>query len=212
MNKNNGNVIDLRDLIPILFDSVPDKKIPEPEEINTWIDLNSRKLYVNDDITEATVDYVAYYIQRWNEDDKDIAQVDRVPIRVYINTNGGCLISTMFICDLIQISRTPVWTIVQGNAYSGGGLILVSGHRRIAHKNSTILIHRGSFGAGGNANSAYDTVEFYNNLDKRVEKFFIDNTRISEEKFAENKRREWFIFSEEALELGIVDEIATEVI
>jgi hypothetical protein len=44
-----------------------DKKdpIPQPEDINTWLDLKSRKLFITDEITEDTVECVVINVGRY---------------------------------------------------------------------------------------------------------------------------------------------------
>jgi len=193
-----------------------DKKdpIPQPEDLNTWLDLKARKLFITDEISEDTVSYVAYYIQRWNEEDAlaSIHPDKRTPIRVYIDTVGGSLLDTLHICDIMQASKTPIWTIVRAIAYSGGVLLAMSGHVRYAYKNSTFLIHRGSFGLSGNANSNFDITEFYNKLDESVHAYIVDNTKITKELLDKNMRKEWYMLSADALEAGIIDYITTEIV
>lgn len=189
-----------------------DKKdnIPSPEDFNEWLDLNDRKLYVNQEITEDIVDYIAYYIQRWNEEDMN--KENKTPIRMYINTVGGSLLDTLHVCDIIMSSKTPVYTVVQTCAYSAGVLLTIAGHKRFAYPHSSFLVHRGSFGLSGDANANYDTTEFYNKMYDKVREFMLSNTDITEELLQKNMRKEWYMFAEDALELGIIDSITKEII
>ena len=46
---------------------------------------------------------------------------------------------------------------------------------------------------------------------KEVKKYILSHTTISEAMFDENYRRDWFLFSEEMINLGIADEIITDI-
>jgi len=193
-----------------------DKKspIPTPEDFNQWADLNARKLYVNTEITDELVEDITYYIQLWNEEDKEAeyAKEDRKPIKLYIDTIGGSLFGTLHICDIIKTSKTPVYTITKSMGYSGGVLLGIAGHKRYAYKHTSFLIHRGSFGLSGNANSNEDTTDFYLKADEKVNDYIMSNTKITKELLEINKRKEWYMFSEDALELGIIDEVLEEIL
>lgn len=186
--------------------------IPKPEDLNQWLDLNNRKLYVDSEIGEELIDHLTYYIQMWNEDDRDIPVEERKTIRLYVDTVGGSLFGTLHLCDIIMASKTPVHTITKSIGYSGGVLIAVAGHKRFAYKHSSFLIHRGSFGVSGNANANEDTTEFYSKADLKVNDYLMKHTKITEELLELNKRKEWFMFAEDALELGIIDEILEEIL
>lgn len=210
-NKINSNFIDL--LLPEgILDMQNKGGIPSPELINEWNELKERTLFVNTDIDETIVDYISYYIRKWNIDDEALPVEIRTPIKIFINTNGGLLNDTMHCCDMIKASKTPVYTICQGYAYSSGGLLLIAGHKRFCYQSSTYLLHAGSTGMGGNATTVFDTLDFQKSYEKRVKAFVVKNTKFSEEDYDKNYRKELYLDSDGMLEHGIVDAILTEII
>ena len=58
-----------------------------------------------------------------------------------------------------------------------------------------------------NSSNVEDTIDFYKRFNEKMEEFIVKSTRITKEKLKEKKRHEWFLTSEEMLELGIVEEI-----
>ena len=95
-------------------------------------------------------DNIDMYIRYWNmkDDEAGIPVEKRQPIKVYIDSNGGCLDDTLTMIDAISMSKTPVWTICVGNAYSGGFFTFIAGHKRIAYPMSSFMFHEGSTNSG----------------------------------------------------------------
>jgi ATP-dependent protease ClpP protease subunit len=51
--------------------------------------LKDRKIFLNQEIDETMVELVINNIIKWNKEDKGLAEKDRKPIRLYINSVGG---------------------------------------------------------------------------------------------------------------------------
>lgn len=187
--------------------------VPSPEIINEWQDISDRRLYISD-VDESIVDYLSYYITKWNLEDKrnEIAVEDRKPIKVFINSNGGSLNETMYCNDIMMVSETPVYTICQSKAYSAGGLLLIAGDKRFCYPSSTYLLHAGSTGMGGNTTTVFDTLEFQKRYEGKVKDMVLTNTKITEDLYDEVYRKEWYLTAEEMLQYGIVDKILTDII
>lgn len=153
-------------------------------------------------------------IRFWNRYDslKNIPIEERQPIKIYLDSPGGYLTSTLTIIDAINLSKTPVWTINIGEAYSGGFFIFINGHKRIAYPNSSFLYHEGSTQCGGDANKFQNSADFYKLQRKRLKSITLKATKITEELYNEHIKDDWYMFAEEAVELGVADEIATELI
>ena len=48
---------------------------------------------------------------------------------------------------------------------------------------------------------------FNDNVDKQIREFFINNTKITDEQYESKSRHQWFLNSQEMLELGLIDRI-----
>lgn len=189
-----------------------EQKLIEVEYINSWKDFLERRLYINSEIDDTVLDLISYYIGIYNSQDIDIPIENRKVIKIFINSDGGGLYEGMHIADIIKLSKTPVWTICQSRAYSSGGIIFIAGHKRFCYPSSSFLLHSGNVGVGGRTDSVFDNIEFSKEYEKRVKDLFIKNTKISDKKYIENYRREWFMDSEEMLRYGICDEICSNII
>jgi ATP-dependent Clp protease protease subunit len=181
-------------------------KLPDPTLLDYYKRLSSRKIFWNDYVDETLVDFSMQIIE-WNREDKDIPIEERIPIKIFINSNGGCLNSVMNFINTIQMSKTPIYTIAMGKAYSAGGLMLMAGHKRFIFPDTTALVHDGSTGAFGDTGKVIDNLEFTKKLEDKVKQYIMKNTKITEELYKENFRRDWWMFSDEIIEYGIADKI-----
>ena len=178
------------------------------------ITLNSyfkREIILGDidpDVGEAIEAFIRFHNQ-WDEEN-NIPVEERKPIKLYIDSGGGDLCATLTMIDAIKMSKTPIWTINLGCAYSGGFFTFVVGHKRIAYPHSTFLYHEGSTMNGGDAGKFRNFAEFYDKQLKMLKDITLNNTNISNELYEEKKRDDWWLTAEEALELGVCDEIVKE--
>lgn len=203
--KNEEFVDDFADV-----DGILDTTLPEPQLLEEHRRLKNREILWNEDIDDCTVD-VALYIRKWNAEDRGIPVSERKPIKILINSDGGSVDVVMNVIDMIALSKTPVITIGLGRVYSAGGLLLMAGHKRYIFPHTTCLIHDGSSGVIGSTGKLIDNLKFTERLEKEVKKYILSHTTISEAMFDENYRRDWFLFSEEMTNLGIADEIVTDI-
>lgn len=169
--------------------------------------LKERKIVFNREVDYSIIEEVILQIIKFNKEDKDIPVNKRKPILMYIASGGGCAISGFALLDVMKQSKTPIHTIDLCSSYSMASYILMAGHKRFALKHASVLLHDGGFGLQGSANKNKDTIEFYNRLDSNIKNFVIENTNIEEELYDSKIDREWYIFPEEAKELGIIDYI-----
>ena len=74
-------------------------------------------------------------------------------INFYINSPGGVVTAGLAIYDTMQFIKSPVSTIVMGQACSMGSFLAMSGEpgKRLVLPNSRTMIHQPSGGAGGQA-------------------------------------------------------------
>ena len=178
---------------------------------NEWIDIESRRLFIDREITETILGYVGYYITRWNEEDSAAEAMDpeyrRPVVRMYINSPGGDLLATMVVCDIMQSSTTPINTYGQACSFSAAGLLLMSGHRRFAWRHSAFLYHAGSMELGGSLTSVHDTMSFYKKYFESVREYVLEITNIDAEEYERRYREEWYMTAKDMLHYGIIDEI-----
>lgn len=160
---------------------------------------------------ESVKELLAIRQKKWNEEDKGVAPENRKPIKIFINSDGGSVDTVLHVIDMIRLSKTPIYTIGMGRVYSAGGLLLMAGHKRYIFSHTSCLIHDGSSGAIGSIGKMLDNLEFTKRLEEKMKQYILTSTHITDEMYTQNYRRDWFLFSEEMIELGIADEIVTDI-
>jgi ATP-dependent Clp protease protease subunit len=202
-----------------LIERLLDKEDEKVKDFSYLLNLSnqlSREVPISDVIDEEIGDAVESIIRFWNKLDDDMGTPisEREPIKVYINTPGGSLHATLTMVDAIRMSKTPVYTINTGTAFSGGFFIFISGHMRYSYPHATFLFHEGSTGGGGpqDAGKFRNYASFYDKMLEQLKDLTIENTKITEEEYSKHKLDDWWIFPKEAMELGICDEIISEFI
>lgn len=173
-----------------------------------------RELFLGDidpDTGDSIVSLIQYFNKQDNED--NIPVEERQPIKIYIDSGGGSLQATMSMIDAISMSKTPVWTINIAAAYSGGFFTFIAGHRRVAYENSSFLFHEGSTSSGMvDAGKFRNYADFYNKQIKRLKDITLKYTKLDEDWYKEHINDDVWFLADEALEAGVCDEIATELI
>ena len=187
-------------------------ELKDLDNISERYDTINRVLLLNG-IDEAVGDAITHLIRMWNMADKGIPVEERVPIKLFIDSSGGDLTSALMMADAITLSKTPVYTINMGTAYSGGLLVFVTGHKRYSFPSASFLFHEGSTSLGSiDAGKFKNYAGYYSNLIDRMKNYIIKNTKVDEELYKEKSRDDWWFFVDEAIELGFCDEIITEFI
>ena len=195
------------------FASEANIKLPDPSLLDYYTRRKNRCILWNDEIEDGFVE-IYQDILRWNKEDIDnnITPENAIPIRIYINSDGGSVSAVFTIIDLLLMSRTPVITIGLGKCYSSGGLLLMAGHKRLLLPNCTVLIHDGQSGSFGAIGKMLDNLEFTKELEVKIKKYILSRTSISEEEYDKNYRRDWWIFADDAVnKYHIADKIVTDI-
>ena len=171
-------------------------------------DEYSRHIYINNDIDENIVESAVYHIFRYNSIDKDVSLEKRKPIIIYINSLGGDIIDGYSLVDAICVSETPIYTVNIGCCFSMAFLIYIAGHKRYSMVHSEFLLHEGSISMGNSMAKFKDHFDFhFNQVEQSTKEYILEHSKISEEVFDKNSRREWFFLPEEGKNLGVVDYI-----
>ena len=205
----------IKDNLDIFFnDEVKDLtklNLPDPETLDYYERIKNREIFWNFDIDDSLVDF-SLMIIKWNKQDKGKPSNERVPIKILINSDGGELSAVLNFINVMQLSKTPVYTIGLGKTYSSAGLILLAGTKghRYVFQDTTALVHSGSTGAVGNTDKVLDNFEFTQRQEKRVKEFIVVNTHITEKLYIKNYRKDWWLMSDEIISLGLADKIITD--
>lgn len=177
------------------------------------VNTENRIIILSDDICEESVSIVANALLNMiNEDTVNrcvIQNYKEKPIKLVVNSYGGDVYDCMQIIDIIENSATPIKTFCFGKAMSAGFLIFIAGHYRYMSKNATLMYHQISQCNSGTYSQLEEDFEELAYMQNKMEKHVLEKTKISKKKLEEVKKlkKDWYIHSEDALKLGVVDEI-----
>lgn len=203
---------DLEDIVSSMVDNVKEDIKSFEDLVNIDGSIN-REIYIYD-ITPGLGPSIDGYIRFWNTQDEknNIPVEERKPIKIYIDSCGGCLDDTFTIIDAIKMSKTPIIGITVGNAYSGGFFIFISCPKRYAYPHATFLFHEGATQTGGTAGQFANYAAFYKRQLDMLKDIVISNTNITEEEYKEIKKDDIWYDAKEGIEKGFVDKILEELI
>jgi len=187
----------------------------DSDEVGTWEKqqagfLQNRIIVFDNLVDEAAIRDVSAWILQWNMEDTYLAKKDRAPITLIIHSCGGDMYVAGNIMDIIKASETPVRAIGLGLIASASYLIYLAAHERYAFTNSIFLQHDGGIDLSNSNNKAKDTMKFFDLMNDRIKQFILDNTIMTEEQYDSNIDREWYMYADQAKELGIVHKIIGE--
>jgi ATP-dependent Clp protease, protease subunit len=166
-----------------------------------------RDLYLVGDIEK---DSARQFIERLRE----MANDNRRPITVYLNTAGGNVTDGLAIHDAIQevVSRgIDTSIVVQGMAYSMGSVVLqaASPGRRFTFPHSWIMIHEPAKWAGWQSTTAAaQHLDRLRQMQGQIYRILADRSgRPLRQIIRDTKRTDFYLDAHRALAYGLVDAI-----
>ena len=166
-----------------------------------------RDVYIIGDIEKDTAKNA---IERLRE----LANENRKPITVYINSAGGNVTDGLAIHDAVRylVSKgIEITIVVQGMAYSMGSVVLqaASPGRRLAFPHSWIMIHEPAKWAGWQSTSA--AAQHLDRLKQMQSQIYELLARRSgrplRQIIRDTKRTDFYLDAKKALEYGLIDGI-----
>ena len=184
-------------------------QLPTPYLRDYYRDEAARIYRLDHDLTEEDLE-LTKLILRCNKEDKGKPVEERTPIKVFINTCGGDVVTLWSLIQAIQTSKTPVWTINISYAYSAGAELLVAGHRRLALKGTQVMIHRGGVCFGGEQSVVESTQKHFAALEKKLTDFLLSHTKIDPKFYKKKASSDIYMDEEESLKNSVIDEIVED--
>jgi ATP-dependent Clp protease protease subunit len=137
------------------------------------------------------------------------AEDPNADIFMYINSPGGEVVSGMAIYDVMQYIKPDVHTIVNGMAASMGSVLLMAGAKgkRSAMPNAEIMIHQPSGGSQGKASDMEISWEHMKRTKEKMHDLYVKHTNMEYDEVVQALDRDTWLTPEEALRLGIIDNI-----
>ena len=143
------------------------------------------------------------------------------PIKLYVNSPGGSVTAGLAIYDTMQFVKTPVHTMVVGQAASMGSFLAQAGeagHRYVLPESRT-MTHRVSSGTRGTSGSVHvQELEFEDarrhfeeskRLNQRLTELYVKHNTAGKtyEELFETMKFDTFLSAQEAVDAGLADKV-----
>lgn len=191
------------------------------------IELNERNITIFNDVDESSMSSAVEKIFKINQEDEewvrniyramdaagvkkfDPIAIEMPHIQVLLSTYGGSVYDGLSLYDAIKGSKTEVDVTCFGKIMSMGIIIMLAAKNRRAYRNTTFMIHEMSSISIGKVADMEDELNETKRLNKILFDIIKNETEITKKKLDEiyEKKKDWFLTAEEALELGLITEI-----
>lgn len=198
----------LNNILAGIPESTANLMLPDPKLRDYYLDLENRIYYVDEQITDATLDLVKFIV-RCNQEDKGKPVEDRKRILIMIDSPGGSVEVLASIIGAIKTSQTPIWTCCYCTAYSAAADLLACGHKRFALPMTSMMFHAGSACYQGSQNDINSAKKFFDNMGKRITDEVNSRTKFDNKFLRKLKTDDMYMNETEALNYGVIDEIIT---
>jgi ATP-dependent Clp protease, protease subunit len=187
---------------------MPVDRFVEEMKINSA--LRDRRIFISEEVDRESMFKACYLLDRLVElDERDGNKKD---IEIIIDSYGGYIYHGLALISKIETLRElgyKIITTVNSVAMSMGFMILLVGSERRGLKHSRIMCHQPSSASWGTLQDMEESVEETVELWKRMKELIIKYTNITNEQLEDIKSRkyDWFMWSEDAVKLGVIDSI-----
>jgi len=173
--------------------------------------VNERTLYITEEITLETINHIIMLIHKYNRDDFGVSVEERLPIMLYIDTQGGELYRGFSLIGAIENSITPVVGVVEGGICMSMGIpLLLSCHYRMVSRHATLLYHelRAPMDVQ-TLREIQNTTRHYEILQDKMDGYIVENSSIPLEVLQEKRKMnlDWYMTIEEVEKYGFANEI-----
>jgi len=133
--------------------------------------------------------------------------VAEIPIYLHIYSNGGYLYSAFSVIDVINRSKAPVYSIIEGATASAGTLISVVCKKRFIRPTAYMLIHQLSSECWGKMAEIKDEFQNLSELMTRITDLYVKYSALSPKRLRKLLKHDLWIDAEKSIEYGLVDEL-----
>lgn len=187
---------------------VPVDRFLEEMKINSA--MRDRRIFISEEVDRESMFKACYLLDRLTELDKQDGT--KKDIEIVLDSYGGYIYHGLALISKIESLRElgyKIITTVNSVAMSMGFMILLCGTERRGLKHSRIMCHQPSSASWGTLQDMEESVEETIELWKRMKELITKYTNITDEQLEDIKSRkyDWFMWSEQAKELGVIDTI-----
>lgn len=185
------------------------KEQTQPEIIQYMEDRERHRFYLDSYIDENyTCLEIAKNIIALNNE----GLVKPKPIYLYIYCYGGDIEQAFMLCDVIENSKIPVYTVALGPTMSSGCVVFLAGHKRFAYPHANLMLHYGKCVLDEEIEKIDEErkkriKQNYERSMQELRDYICRKIPIDPAALHGKLQNEWYITREEMLSYKIVDEI-----
>ncbi len=178
-----------------------ENKTQEPQ-LNDRL-LKTRSIMLSGEINKESAEKIISQLLILEADDSE------KEIKIFINSPGGDVDAGYAIYDMVRFITPRVIMIGAGLVASAASLVLlaVPSDRRIGLPNSTYLIHQPMSGMKGVATAIEIYSKQIDKLREKLDNVIAEATNKSLEEVKKDTERDYWMFSEEARDYGLISRI-----
>lgn len=176
-------------------------------------DNKNREFLLNKNVSADSVQDIVKGIFEINRyDEKQEAENEdyvRRPIKITVDSFGGSIYCGMLLGNAMENSDTPIHTYCYSKAMSMGFWIFTLGHKRFASPNATLMYHDAGTSLGDTIEGIQQSINQTKKVVKRMDAMIVEYTKIPQSKLdrVKKQKQNWYVFGDDAVALGIVDEL-----
>ncbi|MGH0943743.1 head maturation protease, ClpP-related [Bacillus mycoides] len=142
---------------------------------------------------------------------RKIQDVTAEKIHVHINSGGGSAFDGVAICNQLKQHDAEIIVHIDGWAASAASVIAMAGDKIIMPSNTMMMIHQASTIEYGNADLFEKTARDLRKIDSALAASYKKRFVGTDEELKQLLKDETWLTAEEAVALGLADEIADEI-
>ena len=187
-----------------------EKEEDEDEEYDIKIYRENNHIYFYAEIDRNTISKLNILLREAEEYCIILAlklRIDLVPIYLHIYSNGGYIYSSFAAIDVINCSKIPVYSIIEGATASAGTLISLVCKKRYIRPNAYMLIHQLSSEIWGKMDSIIDEYKNLTQLMKKITDIYTEYSVLTPKKLNKLLKHDLWLDAKKSIKYGLVDEL-----
>ena len=133
--------------------------------------------------------------------------IDIIPIYLHIYSNGGYIHAAFSAIDVINSSKAPVYSIIEGATASAGTLISIVCKKRFIRPHAYMLIHQLSSEIWGKMDAMMDEYKNLTQLMKRITDIYIKYSSLNPKKLNKLLKHDLWLDAKKSIKYGLADEL-----
>jgi len=162
--------------------------------------LRKRELFLNEEVTNESIIKLIKAI-------RVLDTLNHRPIYLWICSGGGSVADGLALINIMHSVKSKIITIVNSRVCSMGSHIAIAGDKRIIYENGTIMFHDMTTGMIDYSLKIKDRAYFLEKYYKILENNMRRYTKLSETEIKKARTGEVWLFADDCLNKGVVDNI-----